>query len=96
MVDAFELQEIEAQQTSAPRAATSTRLALILYFLAAIGFQFVFGSQEYGAGTIPWFPLTGLAIVAVYSNGWLAMPVVFVASVIGSALAGAPVWSWRP
>src|SRR5262249_40680187 len=46
------------------------------------------GNQEYGTGTIPWFPLTGLAIIAVYSNGWLAMPVVFCASVAGSALSG--------
>src|ERR1700722_1676772 len=88
MVDVFELQEIDAQQTSAPPAAMSAYVALTLYFLAGIAFQFVFGNQNYGAGTIQWFPLTGLAIVAVYSTGWLAMPVLFCASVIGSALAG--------
>jgi two-component system cell cycle sensor histidine kinase/response regulator CckA len=88
MVDVLELQEIDAQQTSAPHAATSAYVALTLYFLAGVAFQFVFGNQDYGTGTIPWFPLTGLAIVAVYSNGWLAMPILFCASVIGSALAG--------
>jgi hypothetical protein len=88
MVDVFELQEIDAQQTPVPRAATSAYVALTLYFLAGIAFQFVFGNQDYRTGTIQWFPLTGLAIVAVYSNGWLAIPVLFCASVIGSALGG--------
>jgi hypothetical protein len=88
MVDVFELQEVDARQSSAPQAATPAYVALTLYFLAGIAFQFVFGNQDYNAGTIQWFPLTGLAIVAVYSNGWLAMPTLFCASVIGSALAG--------
>ena len=30
----------------------------------------------------------GLAIIAVYANGWLATPILFCASVIGSVLAG--------
>src|SRR6202000_298234 len=88
MADVFELQEIDTEQTSAPQAATSNYVALTLYFLAAVAFQFVFGNHDYGTGAIPWFPLTGLAIIAVYSNGWLAMPVLFCASVLGSALAG--------
>jgi len=88
MADVFELQEADAKQTSAPHAATSAYVALILYFLAGIAFQFAFGNHDFGTGIIPWFPLTGLAIIAVYSNGWLAMPVLFCASVIGSALAG--------
>jgi two-component system, cell cycle sensor histidine kinase and response regulator CckA len=88
MVDVLELQEINTQQISAPRSATPAHVALILYFLAGVAFQFVFANQDYGTGTILWFPLTGLAIVAVYSNGWLAMPILFCASIIGSALAG--------
>ena len=88
MADVFELQEIDAEQTSVAHAATSAPVALTLYFLAGVAFQFAFGNQDYGTGTIPWFPLTGLAIIAVYSNGWLAIPVLFCASVIGSALSG--------
>ena len=88
MADVFELQEADAKQTSAPHAAPSAYVALSLYFLAGIAFQFAFGNHDFETGTIPWFPLTGLATIAVYSNGWLAMPVLFCASVIGSALAG--------
>jgi PAS domain S-box-containing protein len=88
MADVFELQEIDVEQTPAPRAATSAYVALTLYFLAGTAFQFAFGNQNYGTGTIPWFPLTGLAVIAVYSSGWLAMPVLFCASLIGSALTG--------
>jgi hypothetical protein len=88
MADVFELQETDAEQASTPQPATSAPVALTLYFLAGVAFQFVFGNQDYATGTIPWFPLTGLAIIAVYSNGWVAMPVLFSASAIGSALAG--------
>jgi hypothetical protein len=88
MVDVLELQEANAEQISDREQGTSTQVALTLYFLAGVALQFVFGNQDYGVGAIPWFPLTGLAIVAVYSNGWLAMPVLFCASVLGSALSG--------
>jgi PAS domain S-box-containing protein len=89
MVDVFELSEIDTEQAAAPHAALPPYGALTLYFLAGVAFQFVFGNQNYGSGTIPWFPLTGLAIIAAYSNGWLAMPILYCASVMGSALAGA-------
>ncbi|HEY2822105.1 MAG TPA: ATP-binding protein [Candidatus Acidoferrum sp.] len=88
MVDVFELHEINAEQISANDSGTSTHVALTLYFLAAVAIQFVFGGQDYGFTATLWFPLTGLAIVAVYSNGWVAMPILFCASVLGSALAG--------
>ena len=88
MADVFELQEIDTEQCRLHMPATSAQVALTLYFLAGIAFQFAFGNHDYGTGTIPWFPLTGLAITAVYSNGWLAIPVLFCASLIGSALAG--------
>jgi PAS domain S-box-containing protein len=65
-----------------------THVALTLYFLAGVAVQLVFGNQNYGAGAVTWFPLTGLAIIAVYSNGWLAVPILLCASIIGSALAG--------
>jgi PAS domain S-box-containing protein len=88
MVDVFELQEINAEQVSTNDVGASTHVALTLYFLAAVALQFVFGNQDYGIGAIPWFPLTGLAVVAVYSNGWAATPILFCASILGSALAG--------
>jgi two-component system, cell cycle sensor histidine kinase and response regulator CckA len=88
MVDVFELQEIDTELPSSSYTVTPAHVALTLYFLAGVAFQFVFGNQDYGIGTISWFPLTGLAIIAVYSNGWLAMPILFCASVFGSALAG--------
>jgi PAS domain S-box-containing protein len=88
MADVSELQDIDAEQASNPHAASSAFVALTLYFLAGVAFQLVFGNQDYATGTISWFPLTGLAIIAVYSHGWLAMPILFCASAIGSALAG--------
>src|SRR6201999_3435057 len=88
MVDVFEFQELGAEQATARDAVPPAHVALTLYFLAGIALQLVFGNQNYGTGTVTWFPLTGLAIIAVYSSGWLAVPLLFCASVIGSALAG--------
>jgi two-component system, cell cycle sensor histidine kinase and response regulator CckA len=88
MVDVLQLHELDAEHTSAPHARTSAHVAHTLYFLAGIALQFVFGNQDYRTGSVPWFPLTGLTIIAIYSNGWLAMPILFCASVIGNALAG--------
>src|ERR1700753_4215970 len=97
MVDVLELQESNAEQMTVRESekGTSTRAALALYFLAGIALQFVFGNQDYGVGTIPWFPLTGLAIVAVYSNGWLGVPILFCASILVSSLSGSLLTSPR-
>ena len=89
MVDVFEFQETKVDEASSTGAGTSAQVALTLYFLAGVALQFVFGNQDYGIGAVPWFPLTGLAIVAVFSNGWLAVPILLCASVLGSALSGA-------
>jgi PAS domain S-box-containing protein len=89
MVDVFEFLETNVDEASDTGAGTSVRVALTLYFLAGVAIQFVFGNQDYGIGAVPWLPLTGLAIVAIFSNGWLAIPTLFCASVLGSALSGA-------
>jgi two-component system cell cycle sensor histidine kinase/response regulator CckA len=89
MADAFEFLETNVDEASDTGAGTSVRVALTLYFLAGVAIQFVFGNQDYGIGAVPWLPLTGLAIVAIFSNGWLAIPTLFCASVLGSALSGA-------
>ena len=87
MVDVPESRNGNVVQT-ADGAKTSPHLALVLYFLACVGLQLAFGNPQYGTSPIPWFPLTGLAIVAVHSNGWLAIPVLFCASTLSAALTG--------
>jgi PAS domain S-box-containing protein len=89
MVDVVEFRETNVDESLGTGSVASTRVALALYFLAGVALQFVFGNQDYGIGVVPWFPLTGLAIIAVFSNGWLAVPTLFCASILGSGLSGA-------
>ena len=87
-VDASEFQKGTIVRDALQDTQSSPHFALALYFLACIALQLSFGDPQYGTSTIPWFPLTGLAIVAVHSNGWLAIPVLFCASTLSGALTG--------